>query len=131
MLNLMVDPNSKKVRIGYVKGRGRAVFAVMPITRGEVIEKAPVIVLPGKQWRRIDGTSLIDYAFDWGERGKEAVIALGYVSIYNHSYEPNAVLHELTDKQAMEVVARRNIRRGEEITINYNGDPGSRDELWF
>jgi len=128
---MMIDPNSKKLKVGYVNGRGRAVFALKPIRKGEVIEKAPVIVLPGRQWKHLEKTTLINYAFDWGDGGREAVIALGYVSIYNHSYDPNALLHELTDELKMEIVARRNIKRGEEITINYNGDPHNKDELWF
>ena len=31
----------------------------------------------------------------------------------------------------MEVIAIRDIQPGEEITINYNGDPESQDPLWF
>jgi hypothetical protein len=125
------DPNCRKIRIGVADGRGRAVYAGRAIAKGEVIERAPVIVMPGKQWKDIQNTTLIDYAFDWGEDGKEAVIALGYISIYNHSYSPNAILEELFDELMIEIHALRDIEPGEEITVNYNGDPANEDALWF
>jgi len=31
----------------------------------------------------------------------------------------------------MEVIAIRDIQPGEEVTINYNGDPANQDPLWF
>jgi len=107
------------------------VFARRKIAAGEVIERAPVIVIPTKQWPSVKKTILEDYAFDWGENDEGSVIALGYVSIYSHSYSPNAKLEQLPDELLMEVTALRAIGPGQEITINYNGDPGNRDALWF
>lgn len=125
------DPNSRNVTIGTAAGRGRGVFAVRKILKGEVIERAPVIVIPKDEWPDLESTTLSDYAFDWGENDEHAAIALGYVSIYNHSYLPNAELDDLLDEQMMSVVARHDIQPGEEITINYNGDPTKQDPLWF
>jgi uncharacterized protein len=117
--------------MGTVERRGRAMFACRKFLKGELIERAPVIPINQRQWPSAEKTILSDYAFDWGERDEHAAIALGYVSIYNHSYEPNAQLEELLDELMMEVVAIRDIQPGEEITINYNGDPESQDPLWF
>lgn len=125
------DPNSRNVIVGRVRGRGRTVFARRKIAAGEVIERAPVIVVPQKQWPAVKKTVLEDYAFDWGENDEEAIIALGYVSIYNHSYSPNAKLEELPEELIVEVIALRAIEPGQEITINYNGDPENRDPVWF
>jgi uncharacterized protein len=125
------DPNICAVRMGTVERRGRAMFANRKLLKGELIERAPVIPINQKQWPSAEKTILSDYAFDWGEDDEHAAIALGYVSIYNHSYAPNAQLEELLDELMMEVVAIRNIEPGEEITINYNGDPESQDALWF
>jgi len=125
------DPNIRDVRMGTVEGRGRAMFACRKFSKGELIERAPVIPINEKQWPSAEKTILSDYAFDWGEHDEHAAIALGYVSIYNHSYTPNAQLEELLDELMMEVVAIRDIPAGEEITINYNGDPESQDRLWF
>src|SRR5213078_3927008 len=93
--------------------------------------RAPVIVIPENQWSDVENSILCEYAFDWGEHDEQAAIALGYVSIYNHSYSPNAQLEELLDELMMEVVAIRDIEPDEEITINYNGDPAKQDPLWF
>ena len=125
------DPNICDVRMGTVERRGRAMFACRKFLKGELIERAPVIPIDQRQWPSAEKTILSDYAFDWGQNDEHAAIALGYVSIYNHSYEPNAQLEELLDELMMEVVAIRDIQPGEEITINYNGDPESQDRLWF
>jgi SET domain-containing protein len=125
------DPNIRAVRMGTIERRGRAMFASRKFLKGELIERAPVIPINQRQWPSAEKTILSDYAFDWGEHDEHAAIALGYVSIYNHSYEPNAQLEELLDELMMEVVAIRDIQPGEEITINYNGDPESQDPLWF
>jgi SET domain-containing protein len=125
------DPNIRDVRMGTVERRGRGMFACRKVLKGELIERAPVIPINEKQWPSAQKTILSDYAFDWGEHDEHAAIALGYVSIYNHSYSPNAQLEELLDELMMEVVAIRDIRPGEEVTINYNGDPANQDSLWF
>ena len=125
------DPNSRNVTIGMVPGRGRGVFAIRKISKGETIERAPVIAVPGKEWKKLKDGVLSNYAFDWGENAEHAAIALGYISIYNHSYSPNAKLEELPDELMMQIVALQDIHSGDEITINYNGEPGNRDELWF
>jgi uncharacterized protein len=125
------DPNSRNASVRKVRGRGRCVFALRKIKAGEVIERAPVIVIPKKQWPAVKKSILEEYAFDWGENDEDSVIALGYVSIYAHSYSPNAKLEQLTDELLMEVTALSAIAAGQEITINYNGDPKNRDALWF
>jgi len=125
------DPNIRDVRLGTVERRGRGMFACRKFSKGELLERAPVIPINQRQWPSAEKTILSDYAFDWGEHDEHAAIALGYVSIYNHSYEPNAQLEELLDELMIEVIAIRDIQPGEEITINYNGDPESQDTLWF
>lgn len=125
------DPNSANVRIGLVPIRGRAMFATKKIRKGELIERAPVIVIPKEQWPDGEKTVMSDYAFDWGKHDEHAAIALGYISIYNHSYTPNAYLEQQLDELMMEIIALEDIAPGEEITINYNGDPKKRDPLWF
>ena len=112
-------------------GRGRGIFARRSFSKGDLIERAPVILVPGKEWPKVAASVLSNYAFDWGEKGEHAAIALGYVSIYNHSYTPNAKLEEVQDCLMMEIVALKRIEPGKEITINYNGDPSNRKPVWF
>jgi len=127
----VTDPNSLNVYVEDTAARGRGVFARRRIARDEVIERSPVIVIPGKEWAGMTETVLANYVFDWGENDEHACVALGYVSIYNHSYTPNASLTECLDEGVMEVIALRDIEAGDQIFVNYNGDEGGRQELWF
>lgn len=125
------DTNSRNVEIGNVPRCGRAVFARRKIAGGAVIERAPVLVFSKKDWRLAKKTVLENYAFNWGKDDEQGVIALGYVSIYNHSYSPNAKLEVLPKELMMEITALRTIMAGEEISINYHGDPECKEPLWF
>jgi uncharacterized protein len=70
----------------------------------------------------------------WGgdKKKHKAGIALGFGSIYNHSYSPNATYKKFIPKQTLKFIALKNIRRGEEITVNYNyGNPDDKSDLWI
>src|SRR3989442_8819820 len=124
-------PYTTLFRSGTVERRGRGMFASRKFLKGELIERAPVIVIDEKQWPSAEKTILSNYAFDWGEHDEHAAIAFGYISIYNHSYSPNAQLEQMPDELMMEIIAIKDIEPGQEITINYNGDPENQDHLWF
>ena len=74
---------------------------------------------------------LADYYFTWGDNKQDAAILLGRCSLCNHSYEPNARFVLVPAQQTIEFIALRAIATGEEITINYNGDPANRTPVWF
>ncbi len=115
-----------KIALHTFKGKGRGVIAIERIEKGEVIERAPVIpgaVEEGKL------TTLYNYAFVW--RKEYYAIALGYGSLYNHSYKPNAVYRHSEDDLLINFIALKTIEKGEEITVNYNGDPENHAEVWF
>jgi SET domain-containing protein len=119
----------KNVVVKKIRGKGRGVIAAEPIRRGQVIEEAELIILSEKELKRIMGTKLYDYTFEWGREG--AAIALGYGGLYNHAYDANA--EYLRDMKAKRLVfqAVRDIAPGEEICTNYNGEPGDRKLVWF
>ena len=110
---------------------GLGVFAKEDIKVGETIEEAPVILLSEEQISDLAKTKLLDYFFAWGEKLEQAAIALGYGSLYNHSYEPNAKFVENFDTNTITYSAIKEIKKGEEILINYNGDPKDMRKLWF
>jgi SET domain-containing protein len=112
------------------RGRGgRGVFATRDIAAGTVIERAPVILIPQEQVfgntpEARHSARISWYVFDWDGMTKRnyVALALGYGSIYNHSYTPNArYTREPPDVLVFHSV--RDIKCGEEITINYHGDP--------
>jgi uncharacterized protein len=121
--------HSEMVMVRNIKGKDRGVFARRPIEEGEIIERVPVIVLPANEVGEYPRESgLGAYVYEWG-RGTVA-LALGYGSLYNHSYEPNA-LYEFPGRRIMRFVALRTIAPREEITVNYNGKPSDRRPVWF
>lgn len=119
------------IRVGSSKGKGRGVFARRQIAEGELIEQAPVLVIPGEEWQHIEQTVLYNYCFSWGSDLQHAALALGCGSLYNHSYQPNAVYIKRVSELVIDFVALRQIAPGEEITINYNGSPGGQAPMWF
>ena len=119
------------IALGESQGKGRGVFAQRKIHCGEVVEEAPVVVIPATEVEHLDKTALQNYYFVWGENEEEAALMLGLCSLCNHSYQPNAVFNLKPEKLTIEFVAFSEIEPGEEITINYNGDPRSQEPIWF
>ena len=110
---------------------GRGVFTGAPIKKGDMIEVCPVIVMKEGEMAVLDTTTLYDYYFLWGDDQKQCAIALGFGSLYNHSAPSNADYFMEFEELFIEIYAVRNIDAGEEITINYNGDPNDKAPTWF
>jgi SET domain-containing protein len=104
-------------------GKGRGVFATGPIEAGTLLESAPVIVVPPEQCALLDRTILHDYYFDWN--GGVGAVALGLVSLCNHSRRPSARVRRNLAQSALDLVALTPIAAGDEVTIDYNCP------LWF
>src|SRR6266480_7580798 len=83
--------------------KGRGVFALAKFAKGEVIETAPVILIPAEQWHHIEPTVLALYIYNFGPTAAQehAAIALGYGSLYNHSFKPNAKYIKDWDEQVI------------------------------
>jgi SET domain-containing protein len=118
------------IALGDAGAKGKGVFALRPFRTGDLIERVPVLVLPAADWEHLRETRLMEYAFCWGKRREQAALALGFGSFYNHAAAPNAETIELPAENVIDFVALRDIRVGEEITIDYTGDDDSR-EVWF
>jgi SET domain-containing protein len=119
------------VYIGEIEGKGRAVFAARDIQRGELIEICPMLVLSPADRALADQTILFNYLFIWCDDEQHAALALGYGSLYNHAYYPNARYFVDYETNIMEVHAIKNIKSGDEICFSYNGDPTDRTPIWF
>lgn len=114
-----------------VKGMGRGVFSDKKIKKGETIEICPVIVLPEKDIKFLDKIDLERYYYMWGKGFKKAAISLGYGSLYNHSYNPNAQYIRNSKDELMKYVSLQDIPANTEITVNYNGDPKDQTNYGF
>lgn len=110
---------------------GRGVYATQPYNNGEIIEVCQVLLICRTDTKIIDQTCLYNYYYSWGKNSYQAAIALGNGSLYNHSYSPNAIYKNDIKSNLIRFVAIRDIRLGDEITVNYNGNPDSKKKLWF
>lgn len=107
---------------------GRGVFAKRNIKKGELIEVAPVIIIQKDEWEKMQNTILSNYIFRWKDH---KAIVLGYGSLYNHSYRPNAKYITNFTHFTIDFYARTDIKKGEEIRVNYNGEPDDQTPVWF
>ncbi|WP_342506588.1 SET domain-containing protein [Sporosarcina sp. FSL K6-2383] len=110
---------------------GRGIYATRDIKTGEIIEVSPVLISHKNEWKYLQKTILFDYCFTWGNNYEHIAIALGYGSLYNHSYTPNATFDNNTDNLSIDFYALDDIKMGDEITINYNEHANDRSPLWF
>lgn len=117
--------------IGPTAAMGRGVFTSEDIEAGKVVEISPVIVMTNEDRALLDQTLLHDYIFVWGRKGAGCCMALGYVPLYNHSYESNCEYEMDYDAETISIKTVRGIKKGEELFINYNGSWNNKKPLWF
>lgn len=99
--------------------KGRGVFAKRTIRKNDLIEACQVLIMPQKDWKKIEKTFLAYYVFEWGF--KDVALALGNGSLYNHSENPNC--RWSPEGETLQYRAERTIHKGEEICINYGYQP--------
>lgn len=111
--------------------KGRGVFTRERIPAGTVIEVAPVIVMGKTDREHLDKTLLHDYIFEWGKDKEQCAMALGLIPIYNHNYKSNCEYFMDFEDRTIFVKTVRLVEKGEELTINYNGDWNDGKAIWF
>jgi SET domain-containing protein len=117
--------------VGETKEKGRGVFTNTNIKASTIIEIAPVIVMSKLDRVHLDKTTLHDYIFEWGAKKEQCCMALGLVPIYNHSYKSNCEYFMNFEADNIFVKTVKDIAKGEELTINYNGDWDNATKVWF
>lgn len=110
------------IEVKRTKTMGRGVFATRDFKEGEVIEKAPIINLDSEERKSCEKTILNYYIYPWRSTRTGSVV-LGYGSIYNHSFTPNADWKQNFKEKVMTYRALKPIKKGDEILVNYNGEP--------
>ncbi len=105
-------------------GAGRGVFATRRFDEGEEIERCPMLIAEPERGDDLE-SGAEGYVFGWGDG--QIALALGYGSLYNHSYDANATTLETGDE--LVVSATRPIEAGDEIYINYMGT--AQEGVWF
>ena len=110
-----------KIYVEQTPDKGRGVFALITFSEGDVIEVAPFIKVPGKDYEKVTNTVLNNYWYDLNK--KDCAVGLGYTSLYNHANEPNATYVLNSKNQTIKIVALKDIVKDQEITIDYGYDP--------
>lgn len=106
-------------------------FTSEDIEAGTVIEISPVIIMSNKERELLDQTLLHDYIFEWGDKKDKCCMALGYVPVYNHSYESNCEYEMDFEQELISIKTVRQVKAGEQLFINYNGDWDDPTPVWF
>lgn len=117
-----------RLAVGPSSIHGTGVFALQPFEPGEVIETCPVVECAEGEESLLEQTNLRGLYFHWADG---VAIALGYGSLYNHAWSSNARYETDVDAGVVRFVCVRSIAEGDEVTINYTGDPDGVGELWF
>lgn len=123
------QPQHIEVKESLLHGRG--VFAKNRIVKGSLIERAPVIFLSNDEKETLRFTKLFHYYFLLDQPEKQIAFGFGYASFYNHSAKANAFYTFSGKRATINLYAYQTIEAGCEITINYNGKPEDRNEVYF
>jgi LPS sulfotransferase NodH len=113
--------------------RGRGVYAGEEFEEGQLVECAPVIVVPASSLAK----DLARFCYEWldAKHGvDQRAIAFGYGSLYNHADSASLSYRPDYERQSIRFTAKRRIERGCELTINYNspdGEQNGRPDFWF
>ncbi len=132
-------PGPRCVTIRSVEGKGRHIVCHSFIPKGKEIDRIPVLVIPQSEVEPLNKTQLFNYVFEWDpeERYKASRdlvqcdqryhqgVALGLISLCNHSYTPNSDYEFDYKNNYLVWRALRDIAEGEEVTIHY------KVPIWF
>lgn len=122
---------SQLIEVRKTTNKGWGIFALKDFKKGEMIESAPVLTFDTKGRKTLEKTILSHYIYPW-KSTRGAALVLGYGSIYNHSFSPNADWKQNFKTNSMVYRAIKPIKKGEEILVNYNGEPDDTSPVdWF
>ena len=115
--------------------KGRGVVAKKIIKKNTVVEVANVVLIPNNDYDLIHDTIFYHYIYEWADpknKGKNTnAIAFSICQFFNHSYNPNLKYFYDYENSSIEYVAIKDISKGEELTVNYNGKVEDKSPVWF
>lgn len=110
-----------KIEVKSAGKKGRGVFAIKPIKKGEVIEVAHYIEIPATEYKFLRKTTVNYYWYEVD--GLVTGIGLGNTSLYNHSSAaPNSEFEVNKKKKKIIITALQNIKAGQEVLFDYGYD---------
>ena len=119
------------IEVKITKSKGRGLFAVRDIKKGETIEVSPTLTLHVEGI----GNTLNAYVFarDHSKDSPWCLLALGFGSLFNHATLPN-VEYAISKKKnfgthsrVIKFTTKKAIKKGTELTVDYGYNP----EDWY
>lgn len=107
------------MKIKHVAEKGKGVFAPKRYAEGELILRHEILAAPDDEADKLQRTFLDNYMFLINDT---YFIALGQGSLLNHSGDPNLYYTFRKRTQQIEFYSLRPIKKGEELTIDYEWD---------
>ena len=114
--------------------KGKGIFAKKNIIKGTLVEIGHVILISNKEYEQIQDTILYQYIYEWDDPNKpdfQNALALSKCQFFNHSYKPNLKYVYDYEDQTIEYKTLRDVNKGEELTVNYNGYVDDKSPMWF
>lgn len=115
--------------------KGRGAFAKKSIKKRAVIDVAFVVPIPNQEYKKINKTIMYNYCYIWEDPKHKPeftnAITLSISQFINHSFEPNVKYMYDYENNAIEFSAIRDISKGEELLVNYNGLIDDKSPVWF
>lgn len=108
------------IHLGESELSGLGVFAARDFKKDEVVEICPYLKI--FKGHMNDECEVVDYTFEFDEESE--VLIQGYGSMYNHHASNNLEYVYDEGDDMFEYIALRDIKKGEELTVNYG------DEFW-
>ncbi len=121
----------KGLLVAHTTNKGLGVYTTKAIKAHTVVEVAPVIIMPLLHKQHLDNTLLHDYIFMWGNNEQQCCMALGWVPLYNHSYNSNCQYTMDYATKHIIITTVTAIPANHELTINYNGTYNDATKVWF
>jgi SET domain-containing protein len=114
--------------IGETSIAGRGLYATQNIAKGQCIIHAPCIAFSTEDTKVLMNTKLAHYLFD-AEIDERTVFPLGHAMLFNHDQQRANVVWTLDGLDYADFRAIRDIRKGEELLVDYGYDPINNTKL--
>ncbi|MES2774711.1 MAG: SET domain-containing protein-lysine N-methyltransferase [Bacteroidota bacterium] len=117
----LITRGKENLEVRVSAGKGRGVFTNKAIASGNLVEECPILMIEIESLSQFEGFKLGFYIFGFDNDPMKAAMLLGFGSLYNHASPSNAEAYYNEEKMTFSIKAIRDIRKNEEIMINYNG----------
>ncbi|MFX1259135.1 MAG: SET domain-containing protein-lysine N-methyltransferase [Promethearchaeota archaeon] len=114
--------------------KGKGVLAKKNIKKGTIVEIAHILLISNEDYDLIQNSILYNYIYEWDDPNNpkyQNAIALSICQFFNHSYNPNVEYQYNYKNTTIKFIAIKDISKGEELTINYNGNVNDKSPVWF